>query len=181
MKRITKWILLACVALFLAGCNTLPISSKNYVAGDKIPAGYGVVVAHLHSNWRTEDPKDFKTLLVFWVHSTDSKNYTHFALRVNDFNEWKVIPVPEGRYYISSLRLGNWSLPFRKDSAFDIKAGQISYIGDIHTRILMPPYRARLKVSSRPEYTKRILQEKYPDLLKSMEYKAEHIRLLANK
>jgi len=177
-----KWLAVAHVMLAITGCGTLPISSKNYSAGDTIPPGYGIVMTHLYSNWPHNDPEKVESTILYWVRSADDKSSRYFALRMKHMDDQKLIPIPEGHYLVTSLRMGNYFLPFTEVSAFDIKAGQITYIGDINTEIfILPAYSARCTVSFKPDEAKQLLQKEYPDLLKNTKFNTQQLQLVTNK
>jgi len=181
IARKTKWMTVLLAALLIAGCDVLPLKSKNYVAGDKIPDGYGVLVTHLYSNWKLNNSGDFKQTLIYWARSADEKGSRHFTIWMHDIDDLRVIPIPEGHYFISELKLGDKYVAFKEDSSFDIRAGQISYIGDIHVKIDLFPDTAQFNVTFSPEEVKQALQEQYPGLLKSMEFQARQISLYPYK
>jgi len=178
---ITKWTGVALIAVLVAGCGTLPLPSKNYVAGETIPPGHGLLATHLHSNWKPKDPKKFNTMLVYWVRPAEHPNTGFFSLRVDDISKQQLIPIPAGRYYFASLKLGSDYLALNKKSTFEIKEGQITYVGDIFTRIQFFPERARIWVLSYPEREKQYLRTSYPGLLETMEFKTELLQLSPGK
>lgn len=145
------------ILILLSGCVGSTVNIKKDQA---LTPQQGIVVTRLISNWEGyKNPLLAKLEFVFGK-AESSLNSGKFMM--NQKSDLKVVTLPAGKYSWSQLGFGNRSLSLNGD--FTVKAGTITYIGDINSELTLGAFSAgvNIKVTSDLNSLKQQLKEKYP-------------------
>jgi hypothetical protein len=123
-------IFISILTISLCSCSNV---QKNITDFNAISKNNGILVTTLKSNWKGHsNPLLAKIEYCFGdVTIKQSANY----LRQTKENELKVISLPPGNYIWKFIKFGNYTNTLDWNHAFSIKKGEITYIGDIETKL----------------------------------------------
>lgn len=120
MTCVNLTVLTAVTAMMLAGCASGPLHQPSTKSGAYGPSNAGLVVG------RIRDGELFGTFIEFKAVTTGVRYPYRFA---KDYSMW----LPEGEYLVNGIgnRAGVLG-PFERPLGFQVKTGQIAYVGTIY-------------------------------------------------
>lgn len=156
----------AVVAIFcLAGCASPP---TNLVDGVPISDKNGVLVVGLHTDWEGHNNPLLASLeLIFKGGSETDPSIAYRNLTFQGKDYFTVMDLPAKKYHFYRQNFGARHLDIDEKSEFEIKAGSVTYIGDITSNVSIAGFSAgtTLQVDDRFEVAKAYLNDAYPKLL----------------
>jgi hypothetical protein len=167
MNIITTTLFVTLTLLLSSSCaRTVKNINKNQIIDKK----QGVIVTNIHSNWLETD-KPFKLKLKFSFYKKGEKSQLKkFALSSPE--ELKIMTLSPGEYYWSEIYAGRYSLKIEGNSGFRVKAGEITYIGDIYTNITAGwiHMNGEVKIFDNSQKVEQILKKEYFNLFRRFTY-----------
>lgn len=152
MKQITL-LVITLVALSSCASPFVP-NVKDSIA---LENNQGILVANIASNYN-----DFR------ISIKNKKNLVASAVFViKAGNDFRVISLPAGDYSWSGIYLDNLYSEFQEKMNFTVKAGKVSYIGDLLIHIDVASKKYRLEVRDNSSAAKLNLTQQYPNLSKA--------------
>ena len=150
------------IFLFLTACAT----TQEATDSREINQDEGILVVGLDTNWEGHK-NPFLASLELLYNGTDnsSLNYRSMSFKGNDYI--LVTKLPAQEYFFYRIRFGNRFADLNKGATFNIKSGEITYIGEIHMDLSLALFSAAasLKVNDNWDSTLEYLHKKYPLLL----------------
>ena len=162
---INRRVFVASLPLLLAGCAT----SRSVPDGTALRPGQGILALRLSSNRSGSlgfGPFGESTFGARFAESMFGAKETLSFKEEQD--QFFVIPVDAGHYMWGQLEMGNQFAWLLDSTRFRVKAGQLTYIGNV--RIFVTGSKFSVRVTDRADEMKEHLRENFPQFSTSLAF-----------
>lgn len=169
--KITTLILMLILA---SGCTTAPLKTDG---SESLEANEGLMAVRFISDWKGNESKWFESIS-FSVHPEGATMSEVLEMRSND--DAQLIALPAGNYEFVRTAIGTNYLLLDAGGKFSVRAGEITYVGDLTINVLQKPFLlaiTELVVENNQETTMSRLREEYGELIKDYPVTAEIMTL----
>ncbi len=153
----------AFLVIFLCGCATTKIQDTQTLKQDE-----GVLVVGLDTNWQGhKNPLLTSLELVYNAVGDSSFNYRKMKFKGEKYILVATLPAKE--YYFYQISFGNHYASLKDGSRFNIKPGEITYIGEVSINMDLKLFSVKgdIMVNDELEDTLDYLKENYPKILEN--------------
>lgn len=150
-------IFLASLPLLLSACAV----TKSAPDGTTLKPNQGVLALRLSSNKTgrfTFVPREESTFAKRWFEDLTGGKET--LVYREDQDQFLVIPVDAGEYMWSKIEMGNQFAWLRESNRFQVKAGQLTYIGNV--RVFFNDNKFGIRVTDRSDEMREHLRANFP-------------------
>lgn len=163
MKFKRGFIVAFLLALSLvSGCVTAPLAVDG---SESISADEGLMAVRFLSDWKGNESMIFEAIS-FSVHPEGATMSEVLEMRSND--DAQLVALPAGKYSFVRTAIGGNYLLFEDNDGFTVKAGEISYVGDLTIRVVSKPFMlavSELRVDDNQAETMARLRKDYGTLI----------------
>lgn len=166
------------VLLTFSGCVTAPLAVDG---SEPIAADEGLLAVRFLSDWKGNESAWFESI-AFSVRPEDATMSEVLDMRSND--DAQLVALPAGEYSFVRTTIGSSYRDFEPGGEFSIKAGEITYVGDLTIRIMQKPFLlavSELSVADNQAETIARLRAEYGALIEGFPVNAQIIELTVSE
>lgn len=163
--NVFRFFVLALVASVVSGCISYSVVKND---GESIERNEGFILATAQARYLNSADGDIPLLELSYKSSPSSLSLG--KIRFVEGETLQLIKAKKGRYFLTHSHFGFSFATFPEDLSFEVKPGEITYIGHFSGEVKMPKIglgaTRRIEVNDDLDKAKKALSDRYPILSK---------------